>query len=327
MDVADYLEERAELVAHACGGVPNDLLWGWISYDWHQDLHFKRLIDGGKFAQWRHPWREKSRIWFENIRPTGVLSGEKIEEIPTGEAKMVDGVTIQSENWDGIVPLPISYSGEFGRTMSKSEAVAIGFTESIEVGLEFSEGGEAAFFKAKQSLKLGFESRQDTTKTKGEEETEMRSAGLNPTCLPGFDIEFWMTRMTQPTKIRVTGLGQLTHGVNIGTRSGDHWKKRHGKHRRNCQWDTFEDFVSVVKGTGRRDLALAEWFRAHPAPDWLIRRLEAPLEIPYVAETPTFDGWTKLRPHQKILRGPNPSIAAKLKELYGSEEEEEEDET
>ena len=316
MDAVDHLEERAELVAHAIGRVSTDHVWGWEGYDWHNDLKFKRLTDGGKFAQWRHPWRDKSRIWFKRIRPTGVLDGEKVEEIPMGDAKIIDGVTISAENWDGIAPLPINYNADFGKTRTKAEALSIGFTESIEIGIKFTEGGEAAFFKAEQSLKLGFEARQDKTTSTEDSISELRSAGLTPTCPPGFDVDFWMTRMTQPTKMRVSGKGQLTHSISIGKRSGSNWSKKHGKggkrYSRMARWDTFEDFLSVIKGEGRRDLALASLFRKTPASDWLIKRLEQPLEIPFTAETPTFDGWTKLRPHQKVIRGPNLTIIEKL---------------
>ena len=79
--------------------------------------------------------------------------------------------------------------------------------------------------------------------------------------------------------------------------------------------------MAALKGEAARDIALALYFRDNPPPKWLIARLEEPLEIPYKAETPAFDGWTKLKPHQKLVRGPNPVILAKLREFDEDEDE------
>ena len=329
-DVQDVLAERAELVAHACRTIPDNLLWGqWGRYDWHMDLKADGFRGGGTEIEWRHPHNKKGLIRFTDIRPTGELDNEKIEEIPVGDIKIIDGVVVEVSNWEGIAPLPFSYDAAFGKTMNKGEALAIGFKESVKIGIEFSEGGEAAFFKAKQSLELGFEASQDKTQTSDAGTSELRSAGISPTCPPAFDIDWWLTRTTQPTKMRVSGLGQLGHGIEIGKHwghGGGHWKRHHRGHhghthydQRHLRWDTWDDFLSVIKGEGRRDLAAAAHFKAHPAPAWLIRRLEAPLTAPYSAETPVFDGWTKLRPRQRVRRGPNPAI---VKPVQEDEEEE-----
>ena len=71
----------------------------------------------------------------------------------------------------------------------------------------------------------------------------------------------------------------------------------------------------MVKGAGRRDHDGAEHFRAHPMPGWVIAELEKPLDIPFVDESPPFDGWTNLRGHKALIRGPNPEILLKLKTL------------
>ena len=327
MDVADYLRERVQLACHACRGVPSSLLWGgWGSYGWTHDLRVSEFYRGGEEIHWRHPWEEKGLVVTANIRPTGELDNKKIEEIPTGEPKIVDGVTVDASNWNGIAPLPINYDAGFGSMQSKEEAVAIGFTEGVKVGIKFQEGGEAAFFKAEQSLEITSESRQDQTKTNANSSSELRNAGFAPTCPPGYDIEFHMSRTTQPTKLRVTGNGQLTHSLAIGKHWSGHWKKKHGKggkyYLRHAQWDAFEDFLSVIKGEGRRDLALADWFKRNPASKWLVDRLSEPLDVPYSAETPSFDGWTKLKPHQKVIRGPNPKIVAMLHAQDEREEQE-----
>ena len=111
-----------------------------------------------------------------------------------------------------------------------------------------------------------------------------------------------MSRTTQPTAMRVTGIGELTHGIRIGKFQGGYFSHKRGeggkKYSRSLSWSSFEDFMAALKGEAARDVELALYFKDNPPPKWLIGRLEEPLEIPYKAETPAFDGWTKLKPHQ-----------------------------
>ena len=215
-DAADILEERAQLIAHAVRQVSGDRLWRWHGYDWHEDLKVPTYEDGGTLIRFSRQTDRRAQIEFSNIRPTGQLRDEKIEEIPLGRLNVVDGVTIEASNWDGLVELPISYDGRFGKTTSKEEALALGFKQNVSVEATFSQGGEAAQFKFEQKITIGSETSQDTTTTTGSQESEDRGAGLSPVVPPGCDIEFHMSRTTQPTAMRVTGIGELTHGIRIG---------------------------------------------------------------------------------------------------------------
>ena len=172
--------------------------------------------DGGTLIRFKRSADHYAQIELSNIRPTGQLRNEKIEEIPLGRMNIVDGVTIEASNWDGLAELPISYDGRFGKTTSKEEALALGFKQNVSVEATFSQGGEAAQFKFEQKVTTSSETSQDTTTTTGSEESEDRGAGLSPIVPPGCDIEFHMSRTTQPTAMRVTGIGELTHGIRIG---------------------------------------------------------------------------------------------------------------
>ena len=212
-----------------------------------------------------------AQIEFSNIRPTGQLRDEKIEEIPLGRAKVVDGVTIEASNWDGLVELPISYDGRFGKTTSKEEALALGFKQNIAVEATFSQGGEAAQFKFEQKITTSSETSQDTTTTTGSQESEDRGAGLSPVVPPGCDINFHMSRTTQPTAMRVTGIGQLTHGIRIGKFKGGYFSHKRGeggkKYSRSLSWSSFEDFLAALKGEAARDIDLALYFKREPNPE------------------------------------------------------------
>ena len=324
-DAADILRERAQLIAHAVRKISGDLLWRWWDYDWHEDLKVSTYQDGGALIRFNRQADRNAQIELSNIRPTGQLRDEKIEEIPLGRLVVVDGVTIEASNWDGLVELPISYDGRFAKTTSKEEALALGFKQNISVEATFSQGGEAAQFKFEQKITTSSETSQDTTTTTASEESEDRGAGLSPVVPPGCDIDFHMSRTTQPTAMRVTGIGQLTHGIRIGKFKDGYFSHKRGKggkkYSRSLSWSSFEDFLAALKGEAARDVDLALYFRDNPPPKWLIPRLEEPLEIPYKAETPAFDGWTKLKPHQEIKRGPNPAILAKLREFDTDEDE------
>ena len=89
-DAADILEERARLVAHAVRKVSGKVLWRWHEYDWHEDLNVPTYKDGGTLIRFSRPADDHAQIEFSNIRPTGVLRNEKIEEIPLGRAKVVE---------------------------------------------------------------------------------------------------------------------------------------------------------------------------------------------------------------------------------------------
>ena len=324
-DAADILEERAQLIAHAVRGVPGDRLWRWRGYDWHEDLKVPTYEGGGTLIRFSRHTDKKGQIEFSNIRPTGQLRDEKIEEIPLGRAKVVDGVTIEAANWNGLVELPISYDGRFAKTTSKEEALALGFKQNVSVEATFSQGGEAAQFKFEQKITTSSETSQDTTTTTASEQSEDRGAGLSPVVPPGCDIDFHMSRTTQPTSMRVTGIGQLTHGIEIGKFKSGRFSAKRGaggkRYKRSLSWSSFEDFMAALKGEAARDIDLALYFQDNPPPKWLINRLSDPLDIPYKAETPAFDGWTKLKPHQEIKRGPNPAIIARLREFDTDEDE------
>ena len=313
MDIADRLQERAGLIGHACRHIPDNMLWRWHDYDWHTKLRINELRNNATEIDYRRPEDKYAAMYLTNVRPLPGLDNEKVEEIPSGELKIIDGLTIEANNFNGLSPLPIHYDAGFEKSRSKEDALAIGFTQKVST--EFGVEVKAVSFK----VGLELESRQDITHTEGSTETESRTAGLSPECPPGCDITYRMSRTVQPTKLRLSGNRQVEHGITIGKHQRGSWQKHDSgrkKYRRYLEWDSFAQFMEVIKGEGRRDWDAAMWFREHPAPQWLIDRLEKPLTIPYTSETPEFDGWTKLKPHQELLRGPNPAV---LKQLEASE--------
>ena len=312
----DIIGEWAALAAHACRTVSTNHLWGgWQHYDWHTDLEVHEFLRGGEKLHFRPPGYKKALLVIDNIHPTGAVANEQVIDLPQGSPVVVDGATIPVENYDGPAPLPFHYSGDFGsqRGHTRAEALTIGFTESVEIAVKFAQGA-GGLAKSEQSAKAGFEARQDKTTSdeKSDIESVLRSAGISPECPAGYDIEYSIARTTQPTRQRRAGQAVVEFSLTIGKHWSGHWNKKHGAHgkryTRHLHWDSEQDFLATIRGEGRRDFAAALHFRKHPAPDWLIRRLENLPSVPYSAETPTFDDWTRFRPRAKVLRGPNPAI-------------------
>ena len=327
----DVIGEWVELAAHACRTVSTDLLWGdWQTYDWHQDLDVVDFLHGGTEIHFLRPVRKsRTRAIVSNIRPSGIVRNEQVFELPQGSPKTVDGATIVVENWDSPAPLPFHYSADLEQSAGKTkgEALAIGFTESVEFSFGFAQGA-AGLATSEQSVKLGFEARQDKTSTSGssEGERELRSAGIEPVCPAGYDIEYRISRTTQASQLRRTGDAELDFEFAIGKHGDGHWRKKHGKkhhyYKRHLHWACTADFMATIKGEGRRDFDAALHFRQNPAPAWLIRRLEAAMPSgPYSAETPVFDGWTHFRPRARPIRDPNP----KFVKVPAEDENEDED--
>ena len=305
-DIADKLLPRAEAIAMALTGV-SDKFWHWGDYK-KGDMKVSYLTDGGASIGFERKSDKHARIALTNVRPMDNLINRKAVDIPTGEPKTIDKASIPITNFDGVTETPVGYDARLSKLKTKEHAFALGFTESIKTTFGFQEGGEAASFKATQELELGFESRQDITDTEGSQAGEDRGAGLNPVCPPGYDITFSLERISQRMKTRLTGNGDVDFGFQIGKH--DHGKFQgntgeHGKvYPRWGKWDSWDEFMSVIKGEGRRDLLFAKWFWEHKASAKTIKALEKTLDLPFDHTGDEFDGSTVLKVRQTVTRGP-----------------------
>ena len=314
-DMGDTLYRRLQLVGYCAGHMPGGLVWRWQGYNHDHKLRLESLSNGGANLDFRRDNDPKAALFAQNIRPIGKLRDAKQELIPLGPPETVDGVRIDVENWGGLTPLDLPYNGGFDRGSRREDVEFKNFTESLEVSFKATQGGEAALLKFEEEIKVGFSATQGDEKHDETSSGQRKDAGASPEAAPGCDIKFWMTRMTQKMMVRRTGIGQVTHSLDVGKHWDGRWNRHKGKWKRHAHWDTFEDFVEVVKGAGRRDHDGAEHFRAHPMPHWVIAGLEEPLDLPFVDESPPFDGWTNLVGHKELIRGPNPVILEKLKAL------------
>ena len=177
MDIADHLKKRTELIAEVLSAVPDDLLWRLGSYKHGEGLRIEKFaVDE---LLWQRRGDKYGRIRLNNIAPYGEVLQRKNKDILLGE-ELIDSLTADALNYDGVVAVPISYDGTFRKLTSAEDAFDWGLTESIETTLGTEIGGEAALQKYTAEIKIGFESRQDWHHQDSTESEEARSAGNQP---------------------------------------------------------------------------------------------------------------------------------------------------
>ena len=304
--IEQILAERAEIVGHAVNGVPESKLWRWSGYDKKHPLEVASFKDGGSTIRYHRTDEWYANVEFKNIRPASEMRNKHTEEIPLGDAEIIDGYVLAINNYDGITPVTKTYTGGFGKLRTREEAFSFGFTQSIEATFKFAQGNDA-FAKTEQEIKLGFESRQDHSSTEGEQDSEQRDSSTEVTCPPGFDMKVPGMRTIQRMKLRVTATGDVEHEITIGKYHGGRFNAKRGaggkRYKRHLHWDTYADFLACLNGEGRYDWDLAKWFRDNPPPKWLIKAAEAPLELPFSHEG-VFDGATHDEVTPIVVRGP-----------------------
>ena len=271
-------------------------------------LWVEKFVDAGAELLYKRRGDKYGRIRFKNITPYGEVLEREDKDILLGE-DLIDSLTADALNYDGVIAVPINYDGTFRRLVSAEDAFAWGLTQSLETTFGTEIGGEAALQKYTAEIKIGFESRQDWSHTDSTEDEEARSAGINPESPPGYDIRYKLDRYSVQKKLYAKGICQVDHGVRAGKMKNGNWEGKHGENHkfypRYGNWDSFYlEFLPVIKGEGRRDLDFAEWFQKHPAKPALIKMLEKPLQIPWEHTSLPFDGATRLQQTQKVLRGP-----------------------
>ena len=312
-DIAEMLKMRARLTAHALARASGPPPRGWHDYDWHEDLNIADFNAGadGFTIDYARKRNHLERISFYNVHPLGKLRAENVEIVGSGSAEVIDGATIPLPNFDAFTPLRVVYTPNFRESRRENDVRMLGFTQSLSLALEFSQGSEAAQFKAKQTITASFESRQETTSEKEKTSEKGRAVEFPAEVPEGVEGKYWCTMKVQPKAIHTTGMCDVNMAVRIGKRRTGNggrviskWEAHRGKYQRHVYFaDWWAHFLPIIKADGgQRNLNCWEHFRQHPAPEWLTDRLEEPLDLPFDHTSPPFDGWVSIEPHKTILR-------------------------
>ena len=264
----DLLMERAELIAIACTPHLGDKPEWWGGY---------KQSEGLKVVQWddtRIDYRRKkvgsATLMLTNIQSKGLTDIKESEPVELS-SKVVDAASIESLNADGVSERHWEYSGTFDKTVTKRHAFETSFDQTITSTT--TVGGEAASFKQELEVALGFSQTTSDEEEKAEQESRtFLFAGDTPA---GVNERATAWRKVSKVKSIVTGNGDYEHSIKIGK----HW---HGSWQGdNAYFETFADFLRTIKGEAPSNWPLSKEFAKQPAPSWLIRKLSAPLDLPY----------------------------------------------
>ena len=320
-DIADHLMARVALIGHSVSGADHPPARGWPDFDHESPLVVSEFRDAGATLWYARPGT-RSAINLYHIATRGELRDKKTVIIPIGKKQPVAGAKITIENWDSVTPSREKYESGRSAATRREDVEFKNFTESVETSFKAIQGSDTAQFKFEQEVKVGFQANH------GDETHEERSTGSStvtgaePTAAPGCDALYWRTWINQKSKVRHTGICEVDFAFNIGTRArgkgGRHlskFEKHKSKYIRHIHFDSFwEDFIPMLKGEGRRDHNCYRYFRYNPAPAWLIREITAPLDLPFVDESPPFDDFAEIVGHKETIKGPNPEVLKKIRQ-------------
>ena len=296
----DALRGRAQLIADATRRAwrPSKKEW-WNGYDWHETLRTSKWTDTR--VDYRRPNVGSASIVLAEVQPVGVkdakesvgilLNSDTIDAVsievfntqcwmdaitaylgkhPDGDFEELDEAV---QRYWGAVPQPWGpYTAEFEKTVSKSEAFNWSVSESLRDC--FTAGNDSTYVK--NELELTITGTQGGNKEESESERVNRAFSFNGETPAGIDERITAWRKVGHMKSMVTGTGDYEHRIHIGKHWHGHWQGG------GQQWSTFAEFLRAARGEAPDNIDLAREFREHPLPDWLLKRLEEPLDLPYV---------------------------------------------
>ena len=296
----DALRDRAQYIADAVRRAwrPSKKEW-WNGYDWHETLRTSYWTDTR--VDYRRPNVGSASIVLADIQPVGVKNPKESDGVLL-DSRIIDAASIEifnkqcwmdavtafladnpggdfddlsdsQQRYWGAVPQPWGpYQAEFEKTVSKSEAFNWSVSESLRNC--FTAGNDAS--PVKNELELTITGTQGGSKDESESERINRSFAFNGETPAGVDERITAWRKVGRKRSMVTGTGDYEHRIHIGKHWHGHWQGG------GQQWPSFADFLRTARGEAPDDFDLAREFRSHPLPDWLLQRLETPLELPYV---------------------------------------------
>ena len=194
------------------------------------------------------------------------------------KAQDLGAVSEMVDNRTGYKPIEVDFNDLFSKTDTKEDTKSGG--TSTKITLDASES-IAGFGSIKESIAeevhAEFAEREGTT-TKNE-----RSGGEGTIVPVGKRVQIIMTRKRVDSELEVTSNAMFTHQLHVGQHDHrwNHGWKGH-RTRDNFFWDTWEQFVDVVKGEAPSNYELGMSFMKHPASHadlWVLDALEG--EVKY----------------------------------------------
>ena len=237
--------------------------------------------DGSMRIRFRRESDGHGVIEFQNVQASSVSAihfGEETLQNPETLGSNVEVV----DNRKGVAEIPVSFRDLFSKSHGKehTDEKSAGTSVSVEVTASQSIEGVAGF-EEKVSAEAHAEISQSDTET---EDTTSEFEGEEGTTVPvGKRVRITETRTRADVVQDVTGHGDFTFSLQVGKHSGG---KFVGGHNRGwAKWDSWQQFVDVVKREAPDNWGLAKSFKEHHAYHadlWALDPLDA--EVRYVVK-------------------------------------------
>lgn len=272
MNIAEALRRRAELIAwHVSYRKRGNR---WEGYDPNRNKLDWKWYGGNDGVQYwlvhadntRYAWSNWARIEFTGIKFAGVKGLTFADPIEL-ESKVIDAQSRVLDNRHGVDDIQQKYSGTFTETASRTDR----FLTSIETGIKASIGtGEGSPVSA--SVEVSTTVKAEYERIVGKETSVSRTIETDVNVPKGKALKVWGERKVGKMRQVVTGKTDLEHKIWIGSYQSHHL----GKDRWDWtySWDSFEEFMAVVKGERNGDLYSE--FRNDILPAHMVTELSAP---------------------------------------------------
>ena len=217
-------------------------------------------------------------IEFDNVAASGTANTHYGPETIL-KAEDLGAVSETIDNRTGFKEIEVSFSDLFSKTDSKETEKSGG--TSTKITIEAEEGVEG-FGSIKESLEQ--EVHAEFAESEGSEVTNERS-GDEGTIVPvGKRVKITETRQRADTELVVTSNAMFSFKLNVGYHDHrwNHSWKGHRAHRDYQRWDSWQDFVDVIKGEAPSNIDLATSFMQHHADHadlWVLDELDG--EVKY----------------------------------------------
>ena len=227
---------------------------------------------------WRHgvigSKHRQGVIEFGNIQamdPRNVLFGP--ETLLKSEQL---GATSQTVNNGGYRDININLRDLFGKEDSSEESTEKSAGTSLKVSVE-SEQDVEGFAKFKESVEAEAHAEVSESSSRSQTSSHEEEGGEDTSVPPGGCIIALESRARADTSQVVTASGAFTHTVRVGQYS----HKVAPKHKWGMvQWDSWGQFVDVVKGDAPDNWPWATKFKEHPPNHgdlWALADINSPL--------------------------------------------------
>ena len=291
-DVMDILRERASLIGEAVSSYTDDPNWVWGWSGGQYQISRDGLLGGNEYSRptelwyWR-PGGGRNAVYLDLVRPMPDVKGlTESTAVPLGEGyvqwaeegsyKNPNARTpdVERQIREGLLPndfdfLDYTFTAHFAATQSWEESKEIGFREAISNTFSVEIGGDVYGGKVGNQTTAEFESTQTSGSSEGGDEEAGDEESFSIRIAPGQERRITAKRTVLPMKYIITGWGDLEHAVHIGQRPGhNRWASRKGKGGRifhkSLHWDSFADFLKVVKATATAICRLGSGSRITP---------------------------------------------------------------